>query len=209
MPKELNSEEIARLEKLNIWEKINAGDWYQYGKETELQKIVKTSSQRVQTINALAQTDFDAASARLHEFVPNLADGVEIYFPISSIEYPERLLVGEGSFINSGLQIVSAGRVSVGKHCFIGPNCQLFTPNHHATDKFLRRAGWQYDAPITIGDDCWFGGSVIILPGVSIGKNVVIGAGSVVTRNLPDNCMAAGNPARVLKYFSENEPKMI
>lgn len=209
MPKQLNEAELARLAKLTIFEKIDAGDWYQYGKEPELQEVVKISSQKVQIINEVAKTDFDAAKILLHEFLPNLGDGVEIYFPLTSVEYPERFSVGAGSFINSGLQLISAGRITIGNHCFIGPNCQLFTPNHHTTNKLLRREGWQYDAPISIGDDCWLGGSVIILPGVSIAEDVVIGAGSVVTKNIPSHCMAAGNPARVLKYFTENKSKMI
>ena len=68
--------------------------------------------------------------------------------------------------------------------------------------KELRREGWQYDSPITIGDDCWFGGSVIVLPGVTIGDNVVVGAGAVVTKDVPSNVMVAGNPARVIKTLN-------
>ena len=150
-------------------------------------------------INEVASRDTDEAEKMLKEFVPGMAKSAEIYFPIATIEWPEKLKIGEKSFINSNLQILSAGQITIGEHCFIGPNCQLYTPNHHPTNKELRREGWQYDAPITIGDDCWFGGSVIILPGITIGSNVVVGAGSVVTKDVPDNVLVAGNPAHIIK----------
>ncbi|MDR2976429.1 MAG: sugar O-acetyltransferase [Streptococcaceae bacterium] len=197
----LDENERARLEKIDIFQKLENGDWYCYSQEAQLQAIVKQSSRTLQAINHAAETDFDAGEEMLREFLPNFNKEAEIYFPIASIEYPQKLFVGSETFINSGLQIISAGKVTIGAHCFIGPNCQMCTPNHHVTDKMLRRQGWQYDAAITIGDDCWLGASVIILPGVSIGSNVVIGAGSVVTHDLPDNCMAAGNPARIKKHF--------
>lgn len=69
------------------------------------------------------------------------------------------------------------------------------------TSKVLRRAGWQYDSPITIWNDCWLGGMVIVLPGITIGDGVVIGAGSVVTKDVPNNCLIAGNPARIIRYL--------
>ncbi|RZI48025.1 sugar O-acetyltransferase [Lactococcus kimchii] len=203
MPNELDSKEIDRLSQIGIFEKIENGDWYQYSKEVELQKIVKKSSQLIQGINNEAKTDFEKADKKLREFAPLISESAEIYFPITAIEYPERFELGEGSFINAGLQILSAGRVKIGAHCFIGPNCQFFTPNHHVTDKMLRRAGWQYDGPITIGNDCWLGGSVILLPGITVGNNVVIGAGSVVTKDVPDNVVIAGNPARIIKKFED------
>ena len=135
----------------------------------------------------------------LEDFLPNLPQSSEIYFPINALEYPNRFKVGENTFINSGLQIISAGKVKIGGNCFIGPNCQLFTPNHHAKDMILRREGWQYDGPIAIGNDCWLGGSVILLPGVSLGDDVVVGAGSVVTKSFPSHCIIAGNPAHLIK----------
>ncbi|GAB2025171.1 sugar O-acetyltransferase [Lactovum odontotermitis] len=199
IPKVLDETEKARLAKLDIFEKFEKGDWYCYGKEPLLQAIVKKSRQQLQALNALAAHDDDSAAQKLKEFLPGLSEDSEIYFPITSIEYPEKLSIGRGCFINFGLQIVSAGKVTIGSHCFIGPNCQLFTPNHHTSDKMLRREGWQYDAPITIGNDCWFGGSVIILPGVTIGDNVIVGAGAVVTKDVASNCVVAGNPAKIIK----------
>ena len=195
----LDEAEKLRLAKLSIFDKINKGDWYQYSKEVELQKIVKNSSQKISEINDKAKENIDEARKLLEDFLPNLPQSSEIYFPIIALEYPNRFKVGENTFINSGLQIISAGKVKIGKNCFIGPNCQLFTPNHHARDVFLRREGWQYDGPIVIGNDCWLGGSVILLPGVSLGDDVVVGAGSVVTKSFPSHCVIAGNPARLIR----------
>lgn len=147
----------------------------------------------------MAKTDITAANQLLQEFLPHLGAGVTISCPVVSIEHPNRLRIGAGSFINARLQVISGGQVTIGKRCFIGPNCQLYTPNHPTDDWQLRAQGWEYDSPITIGDDCWFGGSVIVLPGVTIGRHVVVGAGAVVTHDLPDNVIAAGNPARVIR----------
>lgn len=191
---------VEELLKKDIFERVADGDWYQYGHEPKMQAIVKRSAQIVQQINDVAKTDIEKADQMIRDFLPNIEAGVDIYYPICSIEHPNNLYIGEGTFINANLQILSAGKITIGKHCFIGPNCQLYTPNHHPSNVKLRREGWQYDRPITIGDDCWFGGSVILLPGVTLGDNVVVGAGSVVTHDLPSNVVAAGNPARIIKH---------
>ncbi|QIL51131.1 sugar O-acetyltransferase [Weissella coleopterorum] len=201
MNKHMQDPDVKKLMQKDVFKKVDDGDWYQYGHEPQLQAIVKKSAQQIQKINQIAIEDDRKATDQLRQFLPHLAADVDIYFPINSIEYPEKLSVGSRTFINANLQILSAGQVTIGQDCFIGPNCQLYTPNHHPSNPKLRRAGWQYDLPIKIGDDCWFGGSVIVLPGVTIGDNVVIGAGSVVTKDIPSHTMAAGNPARVIKQM--------
>ncbi|WP_165815223.1 sugar O-acetyltransferase [Levilactobacillus bambusae] len=196
---------IEALSKKDIFDRVRDGDWYQFKHEPAMQKIVTESAIQIQKINDVAKTDPDQALTMLHDIVPHLADDVAILFPIATIEHPACLTVGPGTFFNTGLQILSAGQVTIGSNCFIGPNCQLYTPNHHPSDKLLRRDGWQYDLPITIGDDCWFGGSVIVLPGVTLGDNVVVGAGSVITKDVPSDTVVAGNPARPIQHH-ENSP---
>lgn len=200
MPKKLDEPDIEALAKKPIFEKVADGDWYQYGKEPQLQAIVKSSTQAIQKLNKIATDDFDEALKQLHELVPHMADDVEVYFPITNIEYSDNLFIDHGTFINLNFTILSAGKITIGKNCFLGPNMQLYTPNHHPNNKELRREGWQYDLPITIGDDCWFGGSVIVLPGITIGDNVVVGAGSVVTHDIPSNTVVAGNPAHIIRH---------
>lgn len=129
--KPLNETEIARLAALDIFDKIDQGDRYQYGKEPQLQAITQGAFQKVQLMNDVAKTDMGEATRLLHEFLPGMAASASITFPVNTIEYPEQLVLGEDSFINANLQIVSAGKVTIGKHAFIGPNAQFFTPNHH------------------------------------------------------------------------------
>jgi maltose O-acetyltransferase len=89
-----------------------------------------------------------------------------------------------------------SGGIRIGANTHIGPNCQLYTPNH-PIDHIERREPKETGHAITIGEDCWLGGGVIVCPGVSIGNRCIIAAGSVVTRDIPDDSLAAGNPAQI------------
>ena len=91
--------------------------------------------------------------------------------------------------------------IRIGSNTLIGPNCQLYTPQH-PKDYVLRREDKETAYPVTIGDDCWLGGGVIVCPGVTIGHRCIIAAGSVVTRDIPDDSLAAGNPAVVKKKLN-------
>ena len=113
--------------------------------------------------------------------------------------------MGEGVFINANCTFLDGGGISIGDHTLIGPNCQLYTP-HHPTDYLERRKPVETGKAIRIGDDCWLGGGVIVCPGVTIGNRCIIAAGSVVTRDIPDDSLAAGNPA-VVKRKLDNHDK--
>ena len=93
---------------------------------------------------------------------------------------------------------LDVARITIGQDVQIGPNVQLLTPTH-PTESDLRRAKYETAKPIVIGNNVWLGGGVIVLPGVTIGKNSVIGAGAVVTKDIPANVVAVGNPARILR----------
>ncbi len=98
--------------------------------------------------------------------------------------------------------ILDGARVTFGDNVFIGPNCAFYTAGHPLNVK-QRNEGLEYAKPIKVGNNVWFGGNVVVLPGVTIGNNCTIGAGSVVTRSLADNIVAVGNPCRVIKRISE------
>ena len=107
-------------------------------------------------------------------------------------------------YANHNLVILDAAKVDIDSNVYIGPNCGIYT-SIHPLDRELRNKGLESAKPITIKKDVWIGGNVVILPGVTIGENSVIGAGSVVTKDIPDNSVAVGNPARVIR--SNNNKK--
>jgi maltose O-acetyltransferase len=113
-------------------------------------------------------------------------------------DYGYQIRVGARTFINFGLVALDVATISIGQDVQIGPNVQLLTPTH-PVQAGARRAKWEAAKAITIADNVWLGGGVIVLPGVSIGENTVVGAGAVVTRDLPANAVAVGNPARVAR----------
>ena len=120
-------------------------------------------------------------------------------WPGLRVDYGPNIHLGDGVFLNVDATILDVCPVRIGKDTRIGPGVQILTPLHPLTDHALRATGWEYGAPITIGENCWFGGNVTVCAGVTIGDNVVVGAGSVVTRDLPSNVLAVGTPAKVVR----------
>lgn len=110
--------------------------------------------------------------------------------------------IGENFFVNHNGVILDCAKVTFGDNVFVAPNCGFYTAGH-PIDWERRNAGLEYAYPITVGDNVWFGGGVQVLPGVTIGSNVVIASGSVVNRDIPDNVVAAGNPCRVIRPITE------
>jgi len=108
------------------------------------------------------------------------------------------MFVGARVFANFGLLALDVAVITIGDDVQIGPNVQLLTPTHPVAAG-LRRDKWETAEPIAIGDNVWLGGGVIVLPGVTIGENTVVGAGAVVVHDLPPNVVAVGNPARIVK----------
>ena len=113
-------------------------------------------------------------------------------------DYGKQISVGRRFFANFNLTILDEASVTIGDDCFIGPDVSIYTACH-STDPVERNTRMEWAEPVTIGDNVWIGGSVTILPGVTIGNNVTIGAGSVVTKDIPDNVVAVGNPCKVIK----------
>ena len=113
-------------------------------------------------------------------------------------DYGSNIRVGRRFFANFNFTVLDEAPVTVGDDCFIGPNVSIYTACH-STDPVERNSRREWAKPVTIGDNVWIGGSVTILPGVTIGSNVTIGAGSIVVKDIPDGCVAVGNPCRVVK----------
>ncbi|MBP2615311.1 sugar O-acetyltransferase [Chryseobacterium jejuense] len=124
--------------------------------------------------------------------------------PMFWCDYGYNIEVGENFYANHNLVILDCARVTFGDNVFIGPNCSFYTAGH-PLDAKQRNAGLEYAHPITVGDNVWLGGNVVVLPGVTIGNNAVIGAGSVVTKDIPENVVAVGNPCRIVKNIEGNE----
>lgn len=133
----------------------------------------------------------------LRDLLAVVGEGVAILPPLS-VDHGRNLRIGARTFVNYGFVALDAGPITIGEDVQIGPGVQLLTATH-PLDPDLRRAKWESAEPITIGDNAWLGGGVVVLPGVSIGADTVVGAGSVVVRDLPPRVVAVGNPARVVR----------
>ena len=119
-------------------------------------------------------------------------------------DYGWNIEVGENFYANYNLTILDVGKVTIGDNVLLAPNVSLYTAGHPIHPD-SRNSGYEYGIPITIGDNVWIGGNVVVLPGVTIGSNSVIGAGSVVSRDVPEWVVAAGNPCRVIRAITEED----
>ena len=155
-----------------------------------------------------AMAAYNASSARhgaarrqlLERLFASVGEGTELRPPVY-VDYGTNISIGARCFANFGLVALDVARIEIGDDVQIGPNVQLLTPTHPLAPT-PRREKWEAAQPITIGDNVWLGGGVIVLPGVTIGADTVVGAGSVVTRDLPAGVLALGNPARVVRSLS-------
>ena len=121
-------------------------------------------------------------------------------------DYGYNIEIGENFYSNHNLIILDGAKVTFGDNCFIAPNCGFYTAGH-ALDIKQRNQGLEIAWPITVGNNVWFGGNVIVLPGVSIGDGCIIGAGSVVNKDIPSGVLAAGNPCRVIRKITKEDEK--
>jgi maltose O-acetyltransferase len=167
------------------------------------------SDERLQTrllIKALNDTREDQNEERvrvLKELIPHAGDGLWIQPPFYC-DYGSNIKMGERVFFNFNCVVLDVCEVTIGSRTLFGPNVQIYTATHPMNYK-ERASGLEYAKPIVIGKDAWIGGSVVICPGVSIGDRSVIGAGSIVTKDIPADVFAAGNPCKVIRALKQDE----
>ena len=148
-------------------------------------------------LNGTPPEDDDTRMAILQKLVPNMGENAYIKPPFMC-EYGDYITLGRNFFANYNCKLMDGGKITFGDDVLIGPDCTFVTAVH-PIDPALRLSGHQQFKNITVGDNVWFGAGVIVCPGVKIGSNTVIGAGSVVTKDIPENSFAAGNPCRVIR----------
>ena len=166
--------------------------------DDQLLKELNEVKEIIHEYNALKPSQTLRRFQILKDLLGHVADDEIIVNQPFYCDYGKQIRVGKRFFANFNLTVLDEARVTIGDDCFIGPNVSIYTACH-STDPVERNTRREWAEPVTIGDHVWIGGSVTILPGVTIGSNVTIGAGSVVTRDIPDNVVAVGNPCKVIK----------
>ncbi|GAA3804288.1 maltose O-acetyltransferase [Cellulomonas soli] len=177
-------------------ERMLAGDLY-LADDPELGEANARALDLMDAFNATTVRQGPLRRRLLSELLGSVGEGTEIRPPFF-VDYGTQITVGARCFANFGLTALDVAPITIGDDVQIGPHVQLLTPTHPVEPE-PRRAKWEAARPIVIGDNVWLGGGVIVCPGVTIGENTVVGAGSVVTRDLPANVVAVGNPARVVR----------
>jgi maltose O-acetyltransferase len=176
-------------------ERMLAGDLY-IADDPELARESRRAAELYGEYNA-SPHGVEVRRRILGDLLGSFGDGSEIRPPFYC-DYGYQTFVGARTFLNFGCVALDVARIEIGDDVQIGPLVQLLTPTH-PVDAELRRAKWEAAEPIAIGDNVWLGGGAIVCPGVTIGADTVVGAGAVVTRDLPSGVVAAGVPARVIR----------
>lgn len=165
--------------------------------DPELVEIRYVTRDKVDLINQLGPRQEDERTALLKTVVASIGDDVHVEKPLH-LDYGMNTRIGSHVFINFNWVVLDCAPLTIGDHVFIGPNVSMYTA-HHPLDAKTRDQHIGYAEPITIGNHVWIGGNVTILPGVTIGDNSVIAAGSLVTKDIPAGVLALGSPAKVVK----------
>lgn len=184
-------------------EMLHDGSLYR-SDDTALLEEQTACLERLYDFNATRPSEGAKREALLKEMFAELGENCYIEPPLRSNWGEKHVHFGKGVYANFNLTLVDDTHIYVGDHTMIGPNVTLATAGHPILPA-LREEVYQFNLPVRIGRSCWLGAGVIVLPGVTIGDNTVVGAGSVVTRDLPAGVVAAGNPCRVLREIGERD----
>ncbi len=184
-------------------EKLKKGLWYDANYDEELLKERERAEDLCLEFNSIKPSDKKTKEEVLKKLLPNKKEDAVILSPFYT-DYGYNCIIGEKTFINHNAYLMDGAEIKIGDNCFIGPNCGMYTAAHPIFFE-ERNKGLEKALPINIGDNVWIGGDVTILPGASIGNNSVIGAKSLVTKDIPANVVAFGNPCRVIRKISEKD----
>lgn len=192
------------------YQKCMAGESFD-GKDKELAEMTLRTKRLLVKLNATDFADAKQKEAILRDMFGRVGKNVHVDIDFRC-EYGKNIFVGDKVIINMNCTFVDNNRIEIGNNVLIASNVQIYTATHSTKVKERTMQDWDeskaicntYALPVKIEDNVWIGGGAILLPGVTIGKNSVVGAGSVVTRSIPPNCVAVGNPCKVIKYV-ENE----
>ena len=188
---------------MTIREKMHRCELYDPGDE-ELMKEQTLCQEKLYDYNATRPLEKEKRAEMLKEMFAEIGEGCYIEPPLHSNWGGHHVHFGNGIYANFNLTLVDDTHIYVGDHTMFGPNVTVATAGHPILPE-MREKGYQYNAPVHIGRNCWIGAGAVIVPGITIGDNVVVGAGSIVTKNLPDNVVAAGNPCKVLREVNEHD----
>ncbi len=188
---------------MNEWEKGQAGYLYDPNNDEEIINSRNQTAELCFELNMTNPTQTDKQAEIIKKIIKNIKGNFEIVTPFYC-DYGFNITLGNNFYSNHNLCILDGAPVTFGDNVFIAPNC-IFSTAGHPIDTEQRNQGLEIALPITVGDNVWFGANVAVLPGITIGSNVVIGAGSVVNKDIPDNVVAAGNPCKVIRNITEED----
>ena len=184
-------------------DKLHSGEIY-FPNDPEILRQQGIWQDKVMEYNNIPHVQPERRAEMLKEMFAEIGEGCYVETPFYANMGGHHVHFGDFVYANYGLTLVDDTHIYVGDHTMFGPHVTLATAGH-PIDPVLRGKGLQYNMPIRIGRNCWLGAGVIVMPGVTIGDNVVIGAGSIVTKDIPSNVVAVGNPCRVLRQVGEHD----
>ena len=185
------------------YEKMHSGEIYNPSDDTIFEEQIKCLD-RLYDFNATRPTELDKRSQMLKEMLAEVGENCYIEPPFHSNWGGKNVHLGKNVYFNFNATLVDDTHIYIGDCTMLGPNVVIATAGHPILPE-LREKALQYNLPVHIGRNCWLGAGVIVLPGVTIGDNTVIGAGSVVTKDIPANVVAVGNPCKVLREINEHD----
>ncbi len=184
-------------------DRMHTGELYLPGDE-EIMAAQEKKLDMLYDFNQTRPTEFAKRTEMLKEMFAEIGENCYIEPPLHSNFGGGHIHFGKNIYANFNFTVVDDTHVYVGDYTMFGPNVTIATAGH-PLDPELREKGYQYNMPVHIGRNCWLGAGVVVLPGITIGDNVIIGAGSIVTKDIPSNVVAVGNPCRVLREVNDHD----